>query len=158
MSQEIPEVRFRSLPISGSSVRPSTLSLHIHQIYGCSPCSTETSRHPYIDLSRRLAHSGSVSGNGSSASKCRPWPHSEIGVETQCKEECARTIPVYDIFGSHMELDYDVGTHVSRTYRVNFDDGIQGKARPGHHCEAISKNAGPHGSDIQHHSFGACYT
>lgn len=156
LSQEVPEVRFRgrSIPISGSSVRPSTLSPHIYQVYGRGPCSTETSGDSRIELSRRLAYFGPVSGDGSSASRCRSWPYSKIGVKTQFEEECARTVPGHDLFGSRVELDYNAGTYVSRTYRVNSGDGVQGEARSGRHCETLSKDAGPHGSGIQHYSSG----
>ncbi len=37
-TQEVPEVRFRgrSLPVSGSSIRPSFVTPHVHEMHGCS--------------------------------------------------------------------------------------------------------------------------
>ncbi len=79
--------RGRSVPISGSSVWPSSLPSHFHQVHGCSSSATEASGHPCAELYRRLAYTGPVSGDGSSASRCRPWPHPELGVETQHEKE-----------------------------------------------------------------------
>ncbi len=61
-TQEVPEVRFRgrSLPVSGSSVRPSFVTPHVHEMHGCSTGSSATPGHPHFKLHRRLADSGSV--------------------------------------------------------------------------------------------------
>ncbi len=47
-SQEVPEVRFQgqSLPISGSSLRPNTLTPKFHEVRGCCPGSSATPGHP----------------------------------------------------------------------------------------------------------------
>ncbi len=55
-SQEVPEVCFQgqSLPISGSSLRPNTLTLNFHEVRGCCPGSSATPGHPHTQLHRRL--------------------------------------------------------------------------------------------------------
>ncbi len=47
-SQEVPEVRFQgqSLPISGSSLRPNTLTPKFHEVRGCCTGSSATPGHP----------------------------------------------------------------------------------------------------------------
>ncbi len=54
-SQEVPEVCFRgqSLPISGSSLPSSTLTLHFFKVFGCRVSSVAATRHPHIQLHRR---------------------------------------------------------------------------------------------------------
>ncbi len=54
VSQEVPKVRFwgQSIPISGSSLRSSTLTPHVYKSSGCSTSSIEAAGHPilnYID-------------------------------------------------------------------------------------------------------------
>ncbi len=55
-SQEVPEVCFRgrSLPISGSSLRPSTLIPHFHEVCGCCAGPAAAPGHPHTQLYRRL--------------------------------------------------------------------------------------------------------
>ncbi len=59
---EVPDVRFQgqSVPISGSSVRPSTLTLYFHEVCGCVSGSPATPRHPHTKLHRRLIDSSSI--------------------------------------------------------------------------------------------------
>ncbi len=54
-SQGVPEVCFlgRSLPISGSFLRPSTLNLHFYKVCGCSVSSAVATRHPYTQLHKK---------------------------------------------------------------------------------------------------------
>ncbi len=52
-----------------------------------------------------------------------------------------------------MGLDNDVGTIVSRSYRVHPGEGFQDKARPRYHCKAVPKTAGAHGSCVQRNTF-----
>ncbi len=154
-SQEVPEVRFRgrSVPVPGSSVWPSSLPSHFHQVHGCSSSTTEASGHPCAELYRRLAYIGPVSGDGSSASRCRPWPHSELGVETQHGKERVVARPENHVPGGGMGLDNDAGTIVSRSYRVHPGEGFLDKARPRYHCKAVPKTAGAHGSCVQRNTF-----
>ncbi len=51
-SQGVPEVCFRgqSLPISGSSLRPSTLTPHFYKVCGCRVSSVAATRHPPTQL------------------------------------------------------------------------------------------------------------
>ncbi len=85
-------------------------------MHGCSSSATEASGHPCAELYRRLAYTGPVSGDGSSASRCRPWPHSELGVETQHGKERVVACPENHFSGGGMGLDNDAGTIVSRSY------------------------------------------
>ncbi len=122
-------------------------------MHGCSSSTTEASGHPCAELYRRLAYTGPVSGDGSSASRCRPWPHSELGVETQHEEERVVACPENHVPGGGMGLDNDAGTIVSRSYRVHPGEGFQDKARPRYHCKAVPKTAGAHGSCVQRNTF-----
>ncbi len=58
-SQEVPEVCFRgqSLPVSGSSIWPSTLTPHFHEVCGCCVSSIAATGHPHTQLHRRLVDS-----------------------------------------------------------------------------------------------------
>ncbi len=51
-SQGVPEVCFRgrSLPVSGSSLRPSTLTPHFYKVCGCCVSSVAATRHPHTQL------------------------------------------------------------------------------------------------------------
>ncbi len=100
-----------------------------------------------------MAYTGPVSGDGSSASRCRPWPHSELGVETQHEKERVVARPENHVPGGGMGLDNDAGTIVSRSYRVHPGEGFQDKARPRYHCKAVPKTAGAHGSCVQCNTF-----
>ncbi len=77
VSQEVPEVRFwgQSIPISGSSVRPSIITLHFHE----APLHLQGIR--INELHRRLVDSSSVESVSSSASRCRSCPHEIVGQE-----------------------------------------------------------------------------
>ncbi len=54
MSQEVPEVRFwgQSIPVSGSSVRPSIITLHFHEMRRCSPGTSSASGYSHYELYR----------------------------------------------------------------------------------------------------------
>ncbi len=67
-TQEFPEVCFRgqSLPISGSSVRPCTLTPNFHKVCGCCSGYTATPGHPHTKLYRRLVNSSSIRVDGGS--------------------------------------------------------------------------------------------
>ncbi len=93
--QEVPEVRFRgqSLPISGSSVRSSIITLHFYKMHRCSSGASVSSRYSHIELHQRLVDSSSVASVGSSASRCRSCPHERIGVTAKCQEECVSPLP-----------------------------------------------------------------
>ncbi len=88
-SQEVPEVRFQgqSLPISGSSLRPSTLTPNFHEVRGCCTGSSATPGHPHTQLHRRLVDFSSFRAVGGSTSRCRSSSHERVGVKTKCKEK-----------------------------------------------------------------------
>ncbi len=68
MSQEVPEVRFwgQSIPVSGSSVRPSIITPHFHEMRRCSPGTSSASGYSHYELYRRLVDFSSVALVGSS--------------------------------------------------------------------------------------------
>ncbi len=82
ISQEVPEVLFRgqSIPISGSSVRPSIITPHFYEMHKYSSGASASSEYSHIELHRRLVNSSSVTSFGSSASRCRSCPHEIIRV------------------------------------------------------------------------------
>ncbi len=122
-------------------------------MHGCSSRTSEASGHPGAKLYRGLAYTGPVSGDGSSTSRCCPWPHSELGVETQHEKECVVARPDNHVPGGGVGLNNDVGIIVSQSYRVHPGDGFQDKARPLYHCKAAPKTAGAHGSCVQCNNF-----
>ncbi|KAJ8006447.1 hypothetical protein DPEC_G00107360 [Dallia pectoralis] len=85
-TQEVPEVRFRgrSVPVSGSSVRPSTLSPYVHEMYRRCPGAVATPGHTHLKLHRRLVDSGSFGASSGLTSRCRSGSHQQTGVEAQC--------------------------------------------------------------------------
>ncbi len=54
VSQEVPEVRFwgQSIPVSGSSIRPSIITLHFHKMRRCSPGASSPSGYSHYELHR----------------------------------------------------------------------------------------------------------
>ncbi len=89
-SQEVPEVRFQgqSLPISGSSLRPNTLTPNFYEVRGCCTGSFATPGHPHTQLHRRLVDFSSFRAVGGSTSRCRSRSHERVGVKTKCKVCC----------------------------------------------------------------------
>ncbi len=90
MSQEVPEVCFlgQSILILGSSVRPSIITPHFHEIRRCSPGASSASGYSHYELHRRLVDSSSVASVGSAASRCRSGPHERVGVMAKRQKEC----------------------------------------------------------------------
>ncbi len=68
---EVPKVCFQgqSIPISGSFVRPSTLTPHFHKVCGCSSGFVSSLEHPHTELHRRLVDSSSIRAVSSLASR-----------------------------------------------------------------------------------------
>ncbi len=87
-SQEVPEVRFQgqSLPISGSSLRPSTLTPNFHEVRGCCTGSSATPGHPHTQLHRRLVDFSSFRADGGSTSRCCSRSHERVGVKINAKK------------------------------------------------------------------------
>ncbi len=52
MSQEVPEVRFwgQSISVSGSSIRPSIITPHFHEMRRCSPGASSASGYSHYEL------------------------------------------------------------------------------------------------------------
>ncbi len=113
-SQEVPEVRFQgqSLPISGSSVRPNTLTPNFHEVRVCCPGSSATPGHPHTQLHRRLVDFSSFRAEGGSTSRCRSRSDERVGVNTKCKEKCAVSITENHLSRRGVGFDHDAGTVV----------------------------------------------
>ncbi len=101
-AQKIPEVFFwgRSSPISGSSVRPCTLTPNFHEVCGCFFDSTATPGHLYAKLYWRLVDSSSIRADGGSTSRCRSRPYGRVGVKSKHQENCAFSITEDHLSGS----------------------------------------------------------
>ncbi len=82
VSQEVSEVCFwgQSIPVSGSSVRPSIITPHFHEMRRCNPGASSASGYSHYELHRRLVDSISVASVCSAASRCRAGPHERVGV------------------------------------------------------------------------------
>ena len=156
-TQEIPEVRFRgrSIPVSGSSFRPSLITPHVHKMHGCSAGSITTPGHSHFELYRRLADTSAIARDGATTQGHRVSSSSFSGVETQHREECSLSGPENDLSRDRLGFDHDAGTTVSRSDRDHSADHEQGQARPGSHCSSVSKDVRFHGFSIHGDSFGA---
>ena len=143
----------RSVPISGSSVRPSIITPHVHEVYGCSHSPAEAAGHPYSELYRRLVNSSSIGTSGGSASRCRSCSHQEFGVEAQRQEECSFSITENHFSGCGLEFDDDAGTSVSCSYSFDSLSRQTGKARPVTHCKTVPEAVRSHGSCVQRDTF-----
>ncbi len=155
-TQEVPEVRFwgRSLPLSGSSVRPSLVTPHIHEMHGCSSGSSATPGHPHFKLHRRLADSGRVSRACASTSGCRPSSSRISGVETQRQEKRSLSCSEDNVFGGCMGFDHDAGTAVSCTRQIHSKRPKEHQARPESYCSLPSEGSRSHGSCIHGDTIG----
>ncbi len=155
MSQEVPEVRFRgqSLPISGSSIRPSIITPHFYEMHRCSSGASASSGYSHIELYRRLVDSSSFASVGSSASRCRSCPHERIGVTDKCQEKCAFSTTEDHFFRRGMGLNTDAGAPVTGTYRVHPVGCEKDKARPLTHCQTDSETVRSYGSSIPRDTF-----
>ncbi len=151
VSQEVPKVRFwgQSIPISGSSLRSSTLTPHVYKSSGCSTSSVEAAGHPHTKLYRRLADSSSVGDRGGETSRCRPRSYETVGVETERQEKCAFSGSEDHLFRRGVGFDHDAGTNVSCSDRVDFHVSQESERRPVTHCQAVSEIAGSDGSCVQ---------
>ncbi len=151
MSQEVPKVRFwgQSIPISGYSLRSSTLTPHVYKSSGCSTSSIEAAGHPHTKLYRRLADSSSVGDGGGETSRCRPRSYETVGIETKRQEKCAFSGSEDHLFRRGVEFDHDAGTNVSCSDRVDFHVSQESERRPVTHCQAVSEIAGSDGSCVQ---------
>ncbi len=154
-SQEVPEVRFQgqSLPISGSSLRPNTLTPNFYEVRGCCTGSFATPGHPHTQLHRRLVDFSSFRAVGGSTSRCRSRSHERVGVKTKCKEKCAVSIPENHLSRRGVGFDQDAGTIVPCSDRVDSQHGQESQRRPVTHCQAVSKTVGSDGSSVQRDTF-----
>ncbi|KAI2666213.1 Transposon Ty3-I Gag-Pol polyprotein [Labeo rohita] len=154
-TQEVLEVCFqgRSIPISGSSVRPSTLPPHFHKVCGCCSGSAVTPGHPHTQLHQRLVDSGSIGAHGGSTSRCCSCSYERAGVETERQEECAVSITENHLSRRGVGFDHDAGTFVTCSDRVDPHCSNKSERRPVTHCKAVPATAGSDGSCIQRDTF-----
>ncbi len=78
--------RGRSLPISGSSFRPSTLTPHFYKVCGCCVSSVAATKHPHTQLYRRLVDSRSIRADGGSTLSCCSSSHESVGLRLNAKK------------------------------------------------------------------------
>ncbi len=154
-SQEVPEVCFQgqSLPISGSSLRPSTLTPNFHEVCGCCSGSSATPGHPHTQLHKRLVDFSSFRADGGLTSRCRSRSAKRVGVKTKCQEKCAVSITEDHLFRRGLGFDHDAGTFVSCSDQVDSHYIQESQRRPVTHCQAVSKTAGSDGSFVQRDTF-----
>ncbi len=155
-AQEVPEVRFRgrSLPVSGSSIRPSFVTPHVYEMHGCSTGSSATPGHPHFKLHRRLADSGTVSRACASTSRCRLSSSRISGFETQRQEKRSLSCSENNVSGGCMGFDHDAGTAVSCTRRIHSKCPKEHQARPENYCSLPSEGSRSHGSCIHGDTLG----
>ncbi len=105
--------------VSGSSVRPSIITPHFHEMRRCNPGASSPSGYSHYELHRRLVDSSSVASVGSSASRCCSCPHEKIGVTAKRQEKFAFSITEDHFPGRDMGLNVDAGAPATGTYRVH---------------------------------------
>ncbi len=134
-SQEVPEVCFQgqSLPVSGSSLRLSTLTPYFHEVCGCCSGSSATPGHPHTQLRSRS--------------------YERVGVKTKRQEKCAFSITEDHLSGRGVGFDHNAGTSVSCLDRVDPHRSHESQRRPVTHRQAVSKAAGSDGSCVQRDTF-----
>ncbi len=156
MSQEVPEVRFwgQSIPVSGSSVQPSIITPHFHEMRRCSPGTSSASGYSHYELYRRLVDFSSVASVGSSASRCRSCQHGKLGLRLKRQEKCAFSFTEDHFPGRDMGLNVDAGAPVTGTFRVHPVGCGKNKARPVTHSQTVSETVRSYGSSIQGDTFG----
>ncbi len=91
VSQEVAEVCFcgQSIPLSGSSVRPSIITPHFHEMHRCGPGASSSQVYSHNELHQRFVDSSSVTSIGSSASRYSSYPLERVGVTAKRHKECA---------------------------------------------------------------------
>ncbi len=79
-SQEVPDFCFqgRSLPISGYSLRPSTLTPNFHEVCGCCSGSSASPGHPHTQLHRQLVDFSSFRADGGWTSRYRSRSYERV--------------------------------------------------------------------------------
>ncbi len=150
-SQGVPEVCFRgrSLPVSGSSLQPSTLTTHFYKVCGCCVSSVAATRHPHTQLHQRLVDSRSIRAGGGSTSRCCSRSVESVGVKTERQEECAFSITENHLSWCGVRFNHDAGTYVPCSDRVDPHRSQESEGRPVTHCQAVSEAAGSDGSCVQ---------
>ncbi|KAI2665262.1 ORF V: Enzymatic polyprotein [Labeo rohita] len=153
-TQEVPEVCFQgqSIPISGSSVRPSTSPRTFTK---CVDAALAPLRFRgirilnYIDDWLILAQSEQVAAQH----RCCARSHERVGAETERQEKCAVSITKDHLSRRGVGFDHNAGTFVSRSDRVDPCCSQESQRRPVTHCKAVPATAGSDGSCIQRHTF-----
>ncbi len=143
----------QSIPILGSSVQPSIITLHIHEMRRCSSGASASSEYSHNELHRQLFDSSSVATVGSSASRCCSCPHERVGVTAKCQKECALPTTEDHVSRRGMGLNVDAGAPVTVTCRLHPVGCEKNKARPVTHCETVSETVMSYGSSIQCDTF-----
>ncbi len=120
-SQGVPEICFRgrSLPISGSSLLPRTLTPHFYKVCGCRISSVAATRHLHTHLYRRLVDSHSIRADGGSTSRCCSRSYESVGIKTERQEECVFSGSENHLSGRGLGFDHDAGTYVTCSDRVD---------------------------------------
>ncbi len=141
------------IPISGSSVRPSIITPHLHEMHRYGPGASSSTGYSHNEPHQRLVDSRLVASVGSPASRCCSCSHERVGVTAKCLKECAFST-TEDHFSWHgMGLNVDAGVPVIDTFRVHPVGYEKYKARPVTHCQTVSETVRSYGSSIQCDTF-----
>ncbi len=147
-SQEVPEVCFqgRSLPISSSSLWPSTFTPHFYKVCGCHISSILATRHPHTQLHRPLVDSRSIRAGGGLTLRCCSRSHESVGVKTERQEECA-----FSIKENHLSW---CGVGFQPGCRHVCPHGSQeSERRPVTHSQAVLETARSDDICVQHNTY-----
>ncbi|XP_026111570.1 uncharacterized protein LOC113088631 [Carassius auratus] len=150
-AQEVPKVFFRGqrIPVSGTSLRSSSLTPHIHEMRRCSSGPAQAAGHTYSELPGRLVDFSRIRTVGGSASRCRPRSYAKVGFEAQYQEECAISITEDHFSWGGMGFGHDASLSFARSCSQHPRSHFGAKARPVTHCKTVREIVGSHGSSVQ---------
>ncbi len=141
------------IPISGSSVRPSIITPHFHEMHRYGPGASSSTGYSHNEPHQRLVDSSLVASVGSPASRCCSCSHERVGVMAKCQKECAFSTTEDHFSWRGMGLNVDAGVPVIDTFRVHPVGYEKYKARPVTHCQTVSETVRSYGRSIQCDTF-----
>ncbi len=149
-TQEVPSVCLwrEGLPIQGPALRPGFGAENIYEMHGCCTGPFEAPGHSCTELSRRLAHSGSLQGASESSQGYRSRPHTFSWSQDEHQEECAPPISANRVSRGSFGFRSDAGPFGSCPDTRSYSMSGPLQARPSCLCRYLPQAVGPHGSGL----------
>ncbi len=121
---------------------------NVYEMHGCCTGPFEAPGHSCIELSGRLAHSGSLQGASESSQGYRSRPHPFSWPQEQRQEECAPPISANRVSRSSFGFRSDAGPFGSCPDTRSYSMSGPLQARPSCLCRCLPQAVGPHGSGL----------